>query len=112
MTSSWGSGHLHLDSVTNIASGFVVFIDNCRTVELGVDGVALPFIESCISIQASGVSQHATIPMKIIPPIIQQTRPTPPDRSDGLHPPHNPWVEGSVPTGPTRGMLYNWCRSG
>ncbi len=27
--------------------------------------------------------------------------PTPPDHSDRLHRPHNPWVVGSIPTGPT-----------
>jgi hypothetical protein len=27
--------------------------------------------------------------------------PTPPDHSDRLHPPHNPSVVGSIPTGPT-----------
>ncbi len=30
-----------------------------------------------------------------------RTNPTPPDHSDRLHPPHNPLVVGSIPTGPT-----------
>jgi hypothetical protein len=33
-----------------------------------------------------------------------RTDPTPPDRSDRMHPPHNPPVVGSIPTGPT--MLH------
>ncbi len=28
--------------------------------------------------------------------------PTPPDHSDRMHPPHNPSVVGSIPTGPTK----------
>ena len=30
-----------------------------------------------------------------------RTKPTPPDQSDRLLPPHNPSVVGSIPTGPT-----------
>jgi hypothetical protein len=30
-----------------------------------------------------------------------RTEPTPPDHSDRMHPPHNPSVVGSIPTGPT-----------
>ena len=30
-----------------------------------------------------------------------RTKPTPPDHFDRLHPPHNPSVVGSIPTGPT-----------
>jgi K+-transporting ATPase c subunit len=31
--------------------------------------------------------------------------PTPPDHSDRMHPPHNPSVVGSIPTGPTNQAL-------
>ena len=32
---------------------------------------------------------------------VHRTKPTPPDQSDRLLPPHNPSVVGSIPTGPT-----------
>ncbi len=41
------------------------------------------------------------IAIQKIPRKIPHTNLTPPDRSDRLHPPHNPSVVGSIPTGPT-----------
>src|ERR1039458_4659266 len=34
-----------------------------------------------------------------------RTNPAPPDQSDRAHPPHNPSVVGSIPTGPTERAL-------
>ena|SRR5487761_1940767 len=48
------------------------------------------------------VNPHATIAIQKIARNIPRTSPTPPDRSDRLHPPHNPSVVGSIPTGPTQ----------
>jgi hypothetical protein len=67
------------------------------------------------------MNPHATIAVQKIPRKIPHTNPTPPDESDttgqvffqirmiptppdhsdGLQPPHNPSVVGSIPTGPT-----------
>jgi hypothetical protein len=100
------------------------------TIGLGRHGLALrhftappfkPPVGDC-GRRLSETNPHATILIQTIPRFIPHTNPTPPDESDTtgqvflqirmnptspnhsdrMHPPHNPSVVGSIPTGPTK----------